>query len=163
MTGVQTCALPISDAERDLLERGITFTVYSDATAIDRILPFDLIPRILTAREWDVVERGVVQRVTAINQFLWDIYHDQKILKAGVVPADQILGNAQYRPEMQGIDVPNGIYAHIGGIDVVRDDDGRFCVLEDNLRVPSGVSYMLEDRKMMMRLFPELLDRKSVV
>ena len=149
-------------AERLLLQMGITFNVYGDSAGAERIFPFDLIPRIVGAREWEWIERGLKQRIQALNEFIDDIYHDQKILKAGVVPAEQILGNAQYRPEMQGIDVPNGIYAHIGGIDVVRDDEGRFCVLEDNLRVPSGVSYMLEDRKMMMRLFPELFARNAV-
>ena len=141
---------------------GITFAVYGENAGTERLIPFDVVPRILPAHEWAQLEAGIKQRVRALNAFIADIYHDQKILKAGVLPAEQILGNAQYRPEMQGIDVPNGIYAHISGIDVVRDGEGRFCVLEDNLRVPSGVSYMLEDRKMMMRLFPELFARHPV-
>ena len=151
-------------AEADALfhRLGITFAVYGENAGTERLIPFDVVPRILPAHEWARLEAGIKQRVRALNAFVADIYHDQEILKAGVVPAEQILGNAQYRPEMQGIDVPNGIYAHISGIDVVRDDDGRFCVLEDNLRVPSGVSYMLEDRKMMMRLFPELFARHHV-
>src|ERR1700722_19713165 len=141
---------------------GITFAVYGENAGTERLIPFDVVPRILPANEWAQLEAGIKQRVRALNAFVADIYHDQEILKAGVVPAEQILNNAQYRPEMQGIDVPNGIYAHISGIDVVRDDDGRFCVLEDNLRVPSGVSYMLENRKMMMRLFPELFGTQAI-
>src|SRR3984957_5259631 len=141
---------------------GITFAVYGENAGTERLIPFDVVPRILPANEWAQLEAGIKQRVRALNAFVADIYHDQEILKAGVVPAEQILNNAQYRPEMQGIDVPNGIYAHISGIDVVRDDDGRFCVLEDNLRVPSGVSYMLENRKMMMRLFPELFAQNKI-
>jgi uncharacterized circularly permuted ATP-grasp superfamily protein len=144
-------------AEAELYNLGITFTVYSDADAIDRILPFDLIPRILTASEWDVVERGVVQRVTAINQFLWDIYHDQKILKDGIIPRDLVLGNVNFRPEMMGLDVPLGVYVHVNGTDIVRDDAGRFLVLEDNARTPSGVSYVIENRHMMLRVLPDLM------
>ena len=151
-------------AEADALfhRLGITFAVYGENEGTERLIPFDIVPRILPAQEWIKLEAGIKQRVRALNAFIADIYHDQKILKAGVIPAEQILGNAQYRAEMQGVDVPNNIYAHIGGIDVVRDGDGQFCVLEDNLRVPSGVSYMLEDRKMMMRLFPELFARHPV-
>ncbi|HTY49892.1 MAG TPA: circularly permuted type 2 ATP-grasp protein, partial [Steroidobacteraceae bacterium] len=121
-----------------------------------------IVPRIIPREEWRTLEAGLKQRVRALNAFINDIYHGQEILKAGVVPAEHILCNAQYRPEMQGIDVPGGIYAHIAGIDVVRAGDGAFHVLEDNLRVPSGVSYMLENRKMMMRLFPELFAQQSI-
>src|SRR6195952_1933192 len=128
-----------ADAERELFNLGITFTVYSERDSIDRILPFDLIPRIITASEWDTIERGVVQRVTAINKFLWDIYHDQKILKDGIIPRDLVLGNSNFRPEMMGLDVPLGVYVHINGTDIVRDNEGRFLVLEDNARTPSGV------------------------
>jgi uncharacterized circularly permuted ATP-grasp superfamily protein len=151
-------------AEADALFHrvGITFAVYGENAGTERLIPFDIVPRILPADEWTQLERGLKQRVQALNAFVADIYHEQRILQAGIVPAEQVLCNAQYRPEMQGVDVPGGIYAHIGGIDVVRDHDGRFCVLEDNLRVPSGVSYMLENRKMMMRLFPELFARNSV-
>jgi uncharacterized circularly permuted ATP-grasp superfamily protein len=141
---------------------GITFAVYGEDEGTERLIPFDVVPRILPAQEWQLLEAGLRQRVRALNAFIADVYHDQDILRAGVVPAELILCNAQYRPEMQGIDVPGGIYAHIAGIDVVRADDGQFHVLEDNLRVPSGVSYMLENRKMMMRLFPELFARHSV-
>jgi uncharacterized circularly permuted ATP-grasp superfamily protein len=146
------------DAERELYNLGITFTVYSDKDAIDRILPFDLVPRILTAAEWDTIERGVVQRVTAINHFLADVYHGQKILKDGIVPAPLVLGNANYRPEMIGLDVPLGVYAHVCGIDIVRDDEGRFLVLEDNARTPSGVSYVIENRHMMLRVLSDLME-----
>jgi len=151
-------------AEADALFHrvGITFAVYGENEGTERLIPFDIVPRILPIDEWAKLEIGLKQRVRALNAFIADVYHDQRILQAGVIPPEQILCNAQYRPEMQGIDVPQGIYAHIAGIDVVRDEEGRFCVLEDNLRVPSGVSYMLENRKMMMRLFPELFARHSV-
>lgn len=144
-------------AEAELFNLGITFTVYSDRDAIDRILPFDLIPRILTAAEWAHIERGVVQRVTAINQFLWDIYHDQKILKDRVIPRDLVLGNSNFRPEMMGLDVPLGVYVHVNGTDIVRDETGSFLVLEDNARTPSGVSYVIENRHMMLRVLPDLV------
>ena len=151
-------------AEADLIFRrvGITFAVSGDDAGTERIIPFDIIPRIFPAAEWKQLEEGLRQRVRALNAFIHDIYHDQAILKAGIVPSEQILRNSQYRPEMQGVDVPQDIYAHIAGIDVVRAGAGEFYVLEDNLRVPSGVSYMLEDRKMMMRLFPELFARNKV-
>jgi uncharacterized circularly permuted ATP-grasp superfamily protein len=151
-------------AEADLAFHrvGITFAVYGEEAGKERLIPFDIIPRIIPAQEWKALERGMRQRVRALNMFLWDIYHDQEILKAGKIPAEQVLNNAQYRAVMQGVDVPAGIYAHIAGVDVVRAGAGEFYVLEDNLRVPSGVSYMLEDRKMMMRLFPELFARHKV-
>ena len=151
-------------AEADALFHrvGITFAVYGQEEGAERLIPFDIVPRVLPWEEWIRLEGGLKQRVRALNAFIHDIYHDQQILKAGVIPAEQILCNSQYRPEMQGVDVPGGIYAHIAGIDIVRDDAGEFCVLEDNLRVPSGVSYMLENRKMMMRLFPELFSEHRV-
>ena len=151
-------------AEADLIFRrvGITFAVYGDDAGTERLIPFDIISRIITAREWEGMEAGLVQRVTALNMFIHDIYHDQNIVKAGLMPAEQVFRNAQYRPEVQGISVASDIYAHIAGIDLVRAGEGEFYVLEDNLRVPSGVSYMLEDRKMMMRLFPELFARYKV-
>ncbi len=145
-------------AEVELFNQGITFTVYSDKDAIDRILPFDLIPRVLTASEWDHLERGVRQRVTALNAFIHDVYHDQKILKDGIVPTQLVVGNANFRPEMVGLPVPHGTYVHVCGIDIIRDERGEFLVLEDNARTPSGVSYVLENRKMMRRIFPDLLD-----
>jgi uncharacterized circularly permuted ATP-grasp superfamily protein len=151
-------------AEADLIFRrvGITFAVYGNDAGTERLIPFDIIPRIITAAEWTRLEAGLVQRVKALNMFIHDIYHDQQIVKAGVIPAEQIFQNAQYRPEMQGISVSSDIYAHIAGVDIVRAGAGEFYVLEDNLRVPSGVSYMLENRKMMMRLFPELFARHKV-
>jgi len=151
-------------AEADALFHrvGITFAVYGQEEGAERLIPFDIVPRVLPLEEWIRLEGGLKQRVRALNAFIHDIYHDQQILKAGVIPAEQVLCNSQYRPEMQGVDVPGGIYAHIAGIDIVRDDAGEFRVLEDNLRVPSGVSYMLENRKMMMRLFPELFSGHRV-
>ncbi|MDR3399143.1 MAG: circularly permuted type 2 ATP-grasp protein [Pandoraea sp.] len=154
-------------AEADLAFRrvGITFAVYGNEAGTERLIPFDLIPRIIPAHEWQTLQTGLRQRVEALNRFIHDVYHEQNILRAGVIPAEQVLKNAQYRPEMQGVDVPGDIYAHIAGVDVVRagtGDDGVFYVLEDNLRVPSGVSYMLENRKMMMRLFPELFARNRI-
>ena len=148
---------------------GITFAVYGDkddGEGTERLIPFDLIPRVIPAHEWREMEKGLRQRVTALNRFIHDIYHDQEILKAGIVPEAQILDNAQFRPEMMGVSVPQNVYSHIAGIDIVRaanpDGSGTYYVLEDNLRVPSGVSYMLEDRKMMMRLFPELFSEHRV-
>ena len=153
---------------------GITFAVYGEteddattgSTGGERLIPFDLIPRVIPAHEWRELERGLVQRVTALNRFIRDVYHGQDIVRAGLIPADQILNNAQYRAGMQGVEVPGDVYAQIAGIDIVRaanaDGSGHYHVLEDNLRVPSGVSYMLENRKMMMRLFPELFNRYRV-
>ncbi len=149
---------------------GITFAVYGekdeDGAGTERLIPFDLIPRIIPAHEWASMQRGLVQRVTALNRFVHDVYHGQDIIKAGIVPADQVMNNAQFRPEMVGVDVPNNIYSHISGIDIVRAPDaqgnGEYYVLEDNLRVPSGVSYMLENRKMMMRLSPDLFAQNKV-
>ena len=151
-------------AEADMLFHrvGITFTVYGEEAGTERLIPFDIVPRIIPATEWRHLAAGLKQRVRALNSFINDIYHAQEILQAGRIPPEQVLCNGQYRPEMQGIDVPGSIYAHIAGIDVVRAGAGEFYVLEDNLRVPSGVSYMLEDRRMMMRLFPELFALHSV-
>jgi uncharacterized circularly permuted ATP-grasp superfamily protein len=150
--------------EADTLFRraGITFAVYGDETGTERLIPFDIVPRIIPSPEWERLQQGLRQRVTALNAFLHDVYHDQEILRAGRIPAEQVLCNVQYRPEMQGIDLPMDVYAHIAGIDLVRAGKGEYYVLEDNLRVPSGVSYMLEDRKAMMRLFPELFARYPV-
>ena len=159
-------------AEAEMIFRrvGITFAVYGDkdegGAGTERLIPFDLIPRIIPAQEWERMERGLVQRVTALNRFLHDVYHDQEIVKAGVIEAGQILQNEQFRPEMIGVTVPGNIYSHISGIDIVRAPDakgqGEYYVLEDNLSVPSGVSYMLENRKMMMRLFPDLFSEHRV-
>jgi uncharacterized circularly permuted ATP-grasp superfamily protein len=155
--GLEALRARADAAEHDLIDLGITFTVYSDATAIDRILPFDCLPRIITAREWAVMEAGVKQRVAALNTFLHDIYHDRKIVKDGVVPADLVFGNANYRPEMENFPVRFGTYVHICGIDIVRDQQGGFRVLEDNARTPSGVSYVIENRHLMLRAFPDLM------
>ncbi|MCP1608928.1 putative circularly permuted ATP-grasp superfamily protein [Azospirillum lipoferum] len=145
------------DAERELYNLGITFIVYSDKDAVDRILPFDVIPRVISAPEWKHLEAGVTQRVAALNLFLHDIYHDQKILKDGVIPRDLVEGNHNFRPQMIGLDVPFNTYIHIMGTDLVRDRHGTFRVLEDNGRVPSGVSYVVENRHMMQRVFPDLM------
>jgi uncharacterized circularly permuted ATP-grasp superfamily protein len=165
-------AMQARRAEAEMIFRrvGITFAVYGeqdeDGAGTERLIPFDLIPRIIPVHEWARMEKGLVQRVTALNRFIHDLYHGQDIIKAGVVPAEQIFQNAQFRPEMMGVDVPSNIYSHISGIDIVRaanaQGEGEYYVLEDNLRVPSGVSYMLEDRKMMMRLFPELFNQNRV-
>ncbi|HNC68257.1 MAG TPA: circularly permuted type 2 ATP-grasp protein, partial [Thauera aminoaromatica] len=145
---------------------GITFNVYGADGGKERLIPFDLLPRIIPGDEWRALEAGLRQRVRALNAFLADIYHDREILRAGRIPAGQVLDNAQFRPEMQGVHVPGGLYAMIAGIDLVRaagaDGKGEYYVLEDNLRVPSGVSYLLENRKMMMRLFPDLFSRYDV-
>ncbi|MDF1781343.1 MAG: circularly permuted type 2 ATP-grasp protein [Alcanivoracaceae bacterium] len=135
---------------------GITFNVYGEAKGRERLIPFDTLPRIIPASEWHALEIGIRQRVEALNLFLHDIYHDQAIIKAGLIPAEQILGNAQYQKCMEGVDLPNSVYSHISGVDLIKDGNGTWFVLEDNLRTPSGVSYMIENRRMMMRLFPEL-------
>src|SRR5205823_1011614 len=161
-TPVEQIAQKREEAERAFHRVGITFAVYGENGGTERLIPFDIVPRIIPASEWRTLERGLKQRVHALNLFLLDIYHDQSILKAGVIPPQRVLANAQYRREMQGMDVPGGIYAHIAGVDIVRADQGVYYVLEDNLRVPSGVSYMLENRKMMMRLFPELFATQTI-
>jgi len=169
-------AMQARRAEAEMIFRrvGITFAVYGvkdeagndENGGTERLIPFDLIPRIIPAHEWASMERGLVQRVTALNRFIHDVYHGQEIIKAGVIASGQIFQNAQFRPEMMNVDVPGNIYSHVSGIDIVRapnaQGEGEYYVLEDNLRVPSGVSYMLEDRKMMMRLFPELFNENRV-
>ena len=150
------------EADLNFRRVGITFAVYGSDAGTERLIPFDIIPRIIPSAEWAQLQKGLKQRVQALNLFIHDIYHDQTIVKAGVIPAEQVINNAQYRPEMQGISVTSDVYAHIAGVDIVRAGEGEFYVLEDNLRVPSGVSYMLEDRKMMMRLFPELFARHKI-
>jgi len=159
-------------AEAEMIFRrvGITFAVYGakdeDGAGTERLIPFDLIPRVIPKQEWVEMEAGLRQRVTALNRFIHDVYHGQEILKAGIVPTDAVLNNAQFRREMMGVKVPGDVYSHIAGIDIVRagnpDGSGSYYVLEDNLRVPSGVSYMLENRKMTMRLFPELFSMHRV-
>ena len=150
------------DAELELYSFGITFTVYTQKDVIDRILPFDVIPRVISESAWSIIERGVTQRVTALNLFLWDIYHDQKVLKDGIIPRDLVVGNKNYCPQMEGVDVPFGTYVHINGTDLVRGDDGQFVVLEDNARCPSGVSYVVENRHLMQRSFPDLMSNIGI-
>jgi uncharacterized circularly permuted ATP-grasp superfamily protein len=145
-------------AERLLLQLGITFNVYGDTAGAERIFPFDILPRIIKAEEWDWIERGLRQRIHALNQFIDDIYHGQKILKDKVIPENVILSAASYRPQCQGLNPPSGVWCHITGTDLVRDSDGRFYVLEDNLRVPSGVSYVLENRDVLKRTFPQVFE-----
>ena len=166
LDGQDAAAMRTRRAEAEMVFRrvGITFAVYGtkdeDGAGTERLIPFDVIPRIIPRHEWQQLEAGLRQRVNALNRFIADVYHAQDILRAGVVPHEQVLKNAQFRAEMVGVDVPGGVYSHIAGIDIVRaanpDGSGTYYVLEDNLRVPSGVSYMLENRKMTMRLFPEL-------
>ena len=156
--------LPQKQREADALytRLGITFAVYGEESGTERSIPFDIIPRIIRPNAWKIISDGACQRVRALNAFLKDIYHGQEILKAGIIPTAQVTGNPAFRPEMQGIQVPGDVYVHIAGVDIVKTDAGEFHVLEDNLRTPSGVSYMLENRKMMMRLFPELFGRIPV-
>lgn len=144
------------------LRQGVTFTVYGDEKGTERIFPFDLMPRIIPHREWDLVEAGLIQRITALNLFLNDVYHGQNIITDGVVPEELVLSAAHYRPEFRGIKVPHGIYIHICGTDLVRDGNGQYFVLEDNGRCPSGASYMLENRLAMKRAFPGLLQSLPV-
>ncbi len=151
-----------SAAEELFRRLGITFAVYAEGGSTERLIPFDLIPRILDREEWNFVERGCIQRVKAINIFLYDIYHDQEILKAGLVPPDLVLLNSAFRPEMFSVDPPRNVYAHIAGIDLIRTGERDFFVLEDNVRTPSGVSYVLENREIMMRLFPDAFAGQSV-
>lgn len=157
-------ALSQKQREAEVLFRrlGITFAVYGEGASAERLIPFDVVPRIFGAREWALLENGLKQRVRALNAFLHDIYHDQEIIKAGLIPSHQVQQNSLYRPEMHGIDLPNQVYAHIAGIDLVRVAENDFYVLEDNLRTPSGVSYMLENRNTMMRLFPDLFASHAV-
>src|SRR6266849_4903456 len=150
------------EADKAFLTQGITFTVYGDAQGTERIFPFDLLPRIISAAEWRTLERGLAQRLTAINLFLKDVYHDQRILAEGVVPRELVQSCRHYRREMRGVHVHRDIYVAIAGTDLVRLEDGRFVVLEDNLRVPSGVSYMLANREVTRRVFPALFDRYRV-
>ncbi len=149
-------------AASTFLTQGITFTVYNDDQGTERIFPFDLVPRIIPAKEWETVERGLVQRITALNLFLHDIYHSQNILRDGVIPKQLIWEAAHFRPEFMHFDVPRNIYIHICGTDLVRDGDGNYLVLEDNARCPSGVSYVLENRQAMKRVFPTLLGQYQV-
>ncbi|MGO4707053.1 circularly permuted type 2 ATP-grasp protein [Microvirga sp. 2MCAF38] len=151
--------------EAELLFRkvGITFAVYGNAEAEERLIPFDIIPRIISAREWAKLSKGLEQRVSALNQFLKDIYGPREILRAGIVPSELVYQNPYYRPQMHGLNLRGGIYVQVAGVDIVRVDDEDFYVLEDNLRTPSGVSYMLENREVMQRLFPELMAMQRIL
>ena len=150
------------DAERVFRKTGITFAVYGDEQAAERLIPFDIVPRIISGAEWRRLTQGLEQRVQALNAFLDDIYHRQEILRAGRIPKELIAGNAMFLPEMIGVRPPAGVYTHIIGVDVVRTGENEFFVLEDNARTPSGVSYMLENRETMMHLFPELFQQIKV-
>ncbi len=149
-------------AEHALLRMGITFNVYADQQGVERIFPFDLIPRIIDADDWDWIERGLKQRIQALNLFIDDIYHEQKIIKDGVVPAEVVLSSDRYLEQCIGLDPPRGIWCHITGTDLVRDGDGQFYVLEDNLGCPSGVSYVMENRQLMKRTFPQLFGMSQI-
>ncbi len=145
-------------ADLVLLQMGITFNVYGDSAGAERIFPFDLVPRIVPADEWVRIERGLQQRIHALNEFIDDIYHEQKILKDGAIPREVIETAASYRPQCHGLNPPRGVWCHITGTDLVRDCDGCYYVLEDNLRVPSGVSYVLENREVLKRIFPKVFE-----
>lgn len=149
-------------ADDTFLAQGVTFTVYGHEDGTEKIFPFDLLPRILTASEWHKIEQGLTQRITALNMFLHDIYHNEHILKDGIVPRELVYSCRHYRREMRGVDVPRNIYINVTGSDLVRLPNGEFAVLEDNLRVPSGVSYMLVNRQMSKRVFPQLFNRYNV-
>lgn len=149
-------------ADLSFRNQGITFTVYNDTTGVERIFPFDLVPRIVPAPEWRTIEEGLEQRITALNMFCHDIYHEQKILRAGIIPAELIYSARMFRREMIHVNVPNGIYIHVCGTDLIRDRDGNYLVLEDNGRTPSGVSYVLENRAVMKRIFPSLFESYRV-
>ena len=149
-------------AEHALLRMGITFNVYADEQGVEKIFPFDLIPRIINANEWEWIERGLKQRIHALNLFIDDVYHDQKILKDGIVPADVVLSSERYLQPCIGLDPPRGVWCHITGTDLVRDGDGQVYVLEDNLGCPSGVSYVVENRQLMKRTFPQLFGMSQI-
>lgn len=155
-------ALKQTSTDAAFLKQGVTFTVYGDKSGTERIFPFDLMPRVIPRKEWDRVEAGLIQRITALNLFLHDVYHDQMILKDGVIPRDVVESASHYREAFHGVHVPQNIYIHICGTDLVRDKDGTYFVLEDNARSPSGASYMLENRMAMKRAFPQLLQSLPV-
>ncbi|WP_152046180.1 circularly permuted type 2 ATP-grasp protein [Aureimonas psammosilenae] len=158
----ETLVEKAAEAENFFRRTGITFAVYGEAEAAERLIPFDLVPRIIAGREWATLADGIEQRVRALNAFLHDIYHDQEIVRAGKVPRSLIEGNEAFLPQMVGFSPPGGVYTHIIGIDLVRVDEDEFYVLEDNARTPSGVSYMIENRETMMQMFPELFAQNRV-
>jgi len=149
-------------AEAALFNMGVTFTVYSDESGIEKIFPFDILPRIVEPGDWDLIEKGLKQRICALNLFIDDVYHDQKIIKDGVIPKDILYSSKCFQPKCVGLNPPKGIWCHITGTDLVRDRDGRFYVLEDNLRCPSGVSYVLENRQVLKRTFPLVFEQSNI-
>lgn len=151
-----------ASAERELLGAGVTFAVYHEGDSVDRPWPYDVVPRLVGAGEWDDVSSGLVQRLRALNAFIDDCYHEQQAVRAGIVPSDLVTGSPNFRPECVGVDPPGGVWAHVCGSDLVRDETGRFTVLEDNLRVPSGASYVIENREVAKRVLPELFRSYSV-
>jgi len=161
-TTPEQLALRAQAAQLAFLQRGVTFSVYGSSEGTEKIFPFDAVPRIIAAQEWTTVERGLKQRLAALNLFIQDIYQDQKILRDKVVPAELIFSSTQYRPEFKGVRVPKGVYVHVCGTDLIRHPDGSYRVLEDNLRVPSGVSYVLENRRVMKLVFPSVFENHQV-
>src|SRR4051812_49248058 len=151
-----------SNADLVFINQGITFSVYSDRRGVEKIFPFDLVPRPIAGAEWQNLEAGLQQRIKALNLFLHDVYHDRNILRDGVVPEDLVLQSKGYRPEMIGFDPPGRQYLHVVGTDLIRDPGGQFLVLEDNGRTPSGVSYVLENRVVMKKVFPQLFQQCRV-
>ncbi|CAH0995544.1 hypothetical protein EMA8858_01667 [Emticicia aquatica] len=149
-------------AERSMVSAGITFNVYSEDGGTERIIPIDIVPRIIDSQEWDNLERGLVQRITALNLFLQDIYNEQKIIRDGIIPREIIESSKGFLPECKGLTPPQGVWIHITGTDLIRDNNGVFTVLEDNLRCPSGVSYMLENRELSKQTFPDVLSQSNV-
>ena len=149
-------------AQQFFMNQGVTFTVYDNDEGVEKIFPFDIIPRIISYSDWKIIENGIKQRIKALNLFIKDIYHEQFILNDNIIPAELIISNPNYLREMRNINVPNDIYTHISGIDLIRNEEGKFFVLEDNLRTPSGVSYMLENREITRRLYPEMIPREKV-
>ena len=149
-------------ATKHFYKKGITFIVYNDEYGTERVIPFDIIPRIIEKKEWSIMEAGCKQRIQALNAFLHDIYHEQDIIRAGIVPAQQVIAHDSFQPWMLNVDLPGKIYAHISGIDLIRHNDGKYYVLEDNLRTPSGVSYMLESRAISQQLMPDLFANQKI-
>lgn len=149
-------------AERALMSMGITFNVYAQGEGIERIMPIDIIPRVIAGQEWDYLERGLCQRVEALNLFIHDLYHDQNAIRDGIIPREVVESSKGFLPQCRGLKPPRNIWCHITGTDLIRGDDGQFMVLEDNLRCPSGVSYMLENRELLKKTFPEILEQVGV-
>ena len=149
-------------AERSMVSAGITFNVYSEDGGTERIIPIDIVPRVIDSQEWDNLEKGLIQRITALNMFLQDVYNEQKIIRDGIVPREIIESSKGFLPECKGLTPPKGVWIHITGTDLIRDNNGVFTVLEDNLRCPSGVSYMLENRELSKQTFPDVLSKTNV-